>query len=98
MGSRRPGSATWKACRELFGWLRQENIARRCPVSRGDVKTPVPMLQLTSRFDSSAPAAVAASAPRMGNDENRAGGAGGPATSVIAKVKPKTKRPNLYRG
>ena len=33
----------------------------------------------------------------MGNDDNRAGGAGGPATSVIAKVKPKTKRPNLYR-
>ena len=54
------------------------------------------MLQLTSRFDSSAPA-VAASAPRMGNDENRAAGTGGPATSVIAKVKPKTKRPNLYR-
>src|SRR6202040_42448 len=53
------------------------------------------MLQLTSRFDASAPAA--ASAPRMGGDENRTGGAGGPATSVIAKVKPKTKRPNLYR-
>jgi ATP-dependent Clp protease adaptor protein ClpS len=33
----------------------------------------------------------------MGNDENRGGGAGGPTTSVIAKVKPKTKRPNLYR-
>jgi ATP-dependent Clp protease adaptor protein ClpS len=33
----------------------------------------------------------------MGNDENRASGTGGPATSVIAKVKPKTKRPNLYR-
>jgi hypothetical protein len=33
----------------------------------------------------------------MGNDENRAGGTSGPATSVIAKVKPKTKRPNLYR-
>ena len=33
----------------------------------------------------------------MGNDENRSGGTGGPATSVIAKVKPKTKRPNLYR-
>ena len=33
----------------------------------------------------------------MGNDENRSGGASGPATSVIAKVKPKTKRPNLYR-
>jgi ATP-dependent Clp protease adaptor protein ClpS len=33
----------------------------------------------------------------MGNDESRTGGSGGPATSVIAKVKPKTKRPNLYR-
>jgi ATP-dependent Clp protease adaptor protein ClpS len=55
------------------------------------------MLQLTSRFDPSAPAATAASAARMSNDENRSGGTGGPATSVIAKVKPKTKRPNLYR-
>jgi ATP-dependent Clp protease adaptor protein ClpS len=33
----------------------------------------------------------------MGNDENRTGSTGGPATSVITKVKPKTKRPNLYR-
>ncbi|MGC2810743.1 MAG: ATP-dependent Clp protease adaptor ClpS, partial [Bradyrhizobium sp.] len=54
------------------------------------------MLLLTPRFDWSAPPAVAASAVRMSNDENRTGGAGGPATSVIAKVKPKTKRPNLY--
>jgi ATP-dependent Clp protease adaptor protein ClpS len=55
------------------------------------------MLQLTSISDSSAPP-VAVSAPRMANnDENRSGGSGGPATSVIAKVKPKTKRPNLYR-
>jgi ATP-dependent Clp protease adaptor protein ClpS len=55
------------------------------------------MLQLTSRFNRSAPLPVAASVPRMGDDENRSGGNGGPATSVIAKVKPKTKRPNLYR-
>jgi ATP-dependent Clp protease adaptor protein ClpS len=55
------------------------------------------MLQLASKFDSPVPPDVAASAPRMGNDDNRSGGAGGPATSVIAKVKPKTKRPNLYR-
>jgi ATP-dependent Clp protease adaptor protein ClpS len=55
------------------------------------------MLQLTSTSDSSGPSAIAAAVPRMGNDDNRAGGAGGPATSVIAKVKPKTKRPNLYR-
>jgi len=55
------------------------------------------MLQLTFRFDSSGRSAIAAFAPRMGNNENRSGGTSGPATSVIAKVKPKTKRPNLYR-
>jgi len=33
----------------------------------------------------------------MGNDENRNAGTNGPSTSVITKVKPKTKRPNLYR-
>jgi ATP-dependent Clp protease adaptor protein ClpS len=55
------------------------------------------MLQLTSRFDWPVPPAVAGSAVRMSNDENRTGAPGGPATSVIAKVKPKTKRPNLYR-
>ena len=33
----------------------------------------------------------------MGNDENRNTGTSGPSTSVITKVKPKTKRPNLYR-
>jgi ATP-dependent Clp protease adaptor protein ClpS len=32
----------------------------------------------------------------MGNDE-KPGGTTGPSTSVITKVKPKTKRPNLYR-
>jgi len=35
--------------------------------------------------------------PRMSNDDNRPGAAGAPSTSVITKVKPKTKRPNLYR-
>ena len=55
------------------------------------------MLQLTNRLDWSTPSAGAAFAPRMGNDDNRPAGTGGPATSVIAKVKPKTKRPNLYR-
>jgi ATP-dependent Clp protease adaptor protein ClpS len=34
--------------------------------------------------------------PRMANDGGR-GGPGNPAASVITKVKPKTKRPNLYR-
>jgi ATP-dependent Clp protease adaptor protein ClpS len=43
------------------------------------------------------PSSVASRSPRMANDDNRAGGTGGPATSVITKVKPKTKRPNLYR-
>jgi ATP-dependent Clp protease adaptor protein ClpS len=57
------------------------------------------MFQLTAISELSGPTAIAAAAPRMGNDDNRAGGNGngGPATSVIAKVKPKTKRPNLYR-
>ncbi len=35
---------------------------------------------------------------RMSKDENDGSGRGsGPGTSVITKVKPKTKRPNLYR-
>jgi ATP-dependent Clp protease adaptor protein ClpS len=39
-----------------------------------------------------------ASATKMtGNDEGRSGTPGGPAASVITKVKPKAKRPNLYR-
>jgi ATP-dependent Clp protease adaptor protein ClpS len=59
------------------------------------------MSQLTSSSDQPAAAATASSCPRMGNDDNnnsnRSAGPGGPATSVITKVKPKTKRPNLYR-
>jgi ATP-dependent Clp protease adaptor protein ClpS len=55
------------------------------------------MLQSTFKARSSVPAMSAASAPRMSNDENRNPGANGPSTSVITKVKPKTKRPNLYR-
>jgi ATP-dependent Clp protease adaptor protein ClpS len=58
-------------------------------------KRPV-MLRLITSPDPR-PSSIAAFAPRMSNDENRAGGTGGPATSVITKVKPKTKRPNLYR-
>ena len=41
--------------------------------------------------------AAPSSRPNMGNDENRSAGPNGPSTSVITKVKPKTKRPNLYR-
>ena len=53
------------------------------------------MLQSASRPPS---AAAASLLPRMANnDENRSGGTNGPSTSVITKVKPKTKRPNLYR-
>src|SRR6188474_458928 len=55
------------------------------------------MLQSTFKACSSVPAKSSASAPRMSNDENRNAGTGGPSTSVITKVKPKTKRPNLYR-
>lgn len=73
--------------------MRRSPVADRLPVG---ISNACAMLQLTFRPDSSVPTAIA-SAPRMGNDENRTGGAGGPATSVIAKVKPKTKRPNLYR-
>src|SRR5258705_11566386 len=55
------------------------------------------MLQSTFKTCPSVPAKSAASAPRMSNDENRNAGTGGPSTTGITKVKPKTKRPNLYR-
>src|ERR1700730_6377660 len=55
------------------------------------------MSQSTSKAWPSKSASLAAFAPRMSNDENRSGGVSGPSTSVITKVKPKTKRPNLYR-
>jgi ATP-dependent Clp protease adaptor protein ClpS len=55
------------------------------------------MLQPTLSFDLSDQACRATSGPKMGNDENRSAGSNSPATSVITKVKPKTKRPNLYR-
>jgi ATP-dependent Clp protease adaptor protein ClpS len=55
------------------------------------------MLQPPSHFDPSRAREAAAPAPRMSNDEGRSGLPGGPTTSVITKVKPKTKRPNLYR-
>ena len=74
--------------------MRHPLVAVRFPVG---ISNACAMLQLTFKFDSSVPSATAAFAPRMSNNENRAGGTGGPATSVIAKVKPKTKRPNLYR-
>jgi ATP-dependent Clp protease adaptor protein ClpS len=87
-----------------MGSASQERRSGACPGTRlvtirftVGISNACAMSLLASRFDASAPADVAASAPRMGNDENRTGGSGGPATSVITKVKPKTKRPNLYR-
>ena len=87
----RKGSGDLAVC---LGTLRITRPLSRCSVG---ISNACAMLQLTSIIDGSAPP-VAVSAPRMANnDENRSGGSGGPATSVIAKVKPKTKRPNLYR-
>src|ERR1700688_3489002 len=96
MGSGGRGAAIWIVFLGTQDGLRGRPSPGRCPVPEG-ISNACTMPQLTFRSDSSAPAAITASAPRMGNDENRAGGTGGPATSVIAKVKPKTKRPNLYR-
>jgi ATP-dependent Clp protease adaptor protein ClpS len=56
------------------------------------------MLKPSSNIDRSATPQGIAFVPRMGkDDEGRPAGPSGPATSVITKVKPKTKRPNLYR-
>jgi ATP-dependent Clp protease adaptor protein ClpS len=56
------------------------------------------MLQPPSNIDPSATPQGVAPVPRMGkDDEGRTSGPSGPTTSVITKVKPKTKRPNLYR-
>lgn len=40
---------------------------------------------------------TASARPRMSKDDSSSEGRGGAGTSVITKVKPKTKRPNLYR-
>jgi ATP-dependent Clp protease adaptor protein ClpS len=78
-----------------LGEAPNDGAARRPSfASLGNLNT-CAMSQLTSRLDLSAP--EAARAPRMSNDENRPGGPSAPNTSVITKVKPKTKRPNLYR-
>jgi len=55
------------------------------------------MLRLITSQDPHPSSIAAFAASRMSNDENRSGGTGGPAASVITKVKPKAKRPNLYR-
>jgi ATP-dependent Clp protease adaptor protein ClpS len=70
--------------------------AQHCPLSRG-MSNAFTMSQRMMSSDPSVPISIVASASRMGNDEKRSAGPGGPASSVITKVKPKTKRPNLYR-
>jgi ATP-dependent Clp protease adaptor protein ClpS len=93
---RQSGKHCWKF---RDGRLPANRAAARYPIRfPTGIRTLEPMLRSTSiAFSSSAPSA--ASAARMSNDEPRNGGpnAGGPSTSVITKVKPKTKRPNLYR-
>jgi ATP-dependent Clp protease adaptor protein ClpS len=97
-GSDRPGAAIRESrlgTQSMAPAGDRHPAADRFPVG---ISNACAMLQLTRKFEKSGSLAVAAFAPRMGNDENRGGGGtGGPATSVIAKVKPKTKRPNLYR-
>jgi ATP-dependent Clp protease adaptor protein ClpS len=55
------------------------------------------MSQPNSRSVPSPLGASTLPATRSSNDGHRPGGGTGPTTSVITKVKPKTKRPNLYR-
>jgi ATP-dependent Clp protease adaptor protein ClpS len=55
------------------------------------------MFQPSALFQTANAASPEAGRPQMSNDEGRSGGPGAPGTSVITKVKPKTKRPNLYR-
>ena len=74
-----------------------ENITRPFSGFPWGFRNTCAMLQLTSRSESVRAARRRRICSRMGNDENRTGGPADPATSVIAKVKPKTKRPNLYR-
>jgi ATP-dependent Clp protease adaptor protein ClpS len=93
----RPGSGdlekrVWEAAMAPSG--RRHPVAVRFAVG---ISNACAMLQLAFRPDPTVPAVLAAAAPRMGSDENRSAGASGPAASVITKVKPKTKRPNLYR-
>ena len=42
-------------------------------------------------------ACLASARPHMSKDDNGGEGRSGPGTSLITKVKPKTKKPNLYR-
>jgi ATP-dependent Clp protease adaptor protein ClpS len=99
-GDRLAGSGDLESCLGTPPMAPAGRTSRRpfgsLPVYRGDSNA-CAMPQLTSRPVPTVPSAAALSAVRMSNDENRTGGTGGPAASVITKVKPKTKRPNLYR-
>ena len=64
-------------------------MAVKIPVRTSNIQA---MLQIFSGCELHASPRAAA-----GNDEGRSGTPGGPNTSVITKVKPKTKRPSLYR-
>lgn len=55
------------------------------------------MLQTTSELNPLGTPMAASTAVRMAGEDNRSGTTGGPNASVITKVKPKSKRPNLYR-
>jgi ATP-dependent Clp protease adaptor protein ClpS len=55
------------------------------------------MFQPSTQFRTAVAALSETRRPFMSNDEGRSTGPGAPGTSVITKVKPKTKRPNLYR-
>ena len=91
------GRAGWNTRSGVMG--SQDGSGRRASSGRLRVShwisNACTMSQLTSSIDR--PTATRSLRPRMGNDENRSSGPSGPSTSVITKVKPKTKRPNLYR-
>src|SRR5690348_14161185 len=85
-----------KRVREPARWRLQKGVlsGRRAPLSGLPWNSNTcAMLQSAS---TTVPSLIASATPRMGNDE-KPGGPSGPSTSVITKVKPKTKRPNLYR-
>jgi ATP-dependent Clp protease adaptor protein ClpS len=88
-----------------FGKLAQKPADGSCGTFRramfgfpAGISNTLAMLQPSSNIDPSVPSQGIPAVPRMAkDDEGRPGGPSGPATSVITKVKPKTKRPNLYR-
>ncbi len=83
---------------ESFVWqpglLWREKLARLPPGFPAGISNARAMSQPTLRI---AAPMTATCVIRMGNEDNRPGTPTGPTTSVITKVKPKTKRPNLYR-